>query len=73
MLTNSPTVAVFVLSDVDRKLLIDLSYEIQYQGSFWAKQRLLKVVTMGTEAGIPLTHQLKGPSAKKSLGWCWNH
>jgi len=66
ILTNS--CAVFILSNVVRKWLIDLSYEIQHHGSFWAKQRPLKVVTMGTEAGIPLTHQLKGPSAYNSLG-----
>lgn len=54
ILTNSH--AVFVLSNVDRKWLTFLSYEIWHQGSFWAKQRPLKVVTMGTEAGIPLTH-----------------
>lgn len=69
--------AVFVLSNVDRKWLIVLSYEIQHQGSFWAKQGPLKVVTMGTEAGIPLTHQLKDPSAYNYLGgttafwWFW--
>jgi hypothetical protein len=57
MFTNSPT--IFVVSNVHRKWLIDLSDEIWHQGLFWSKQRPLKVVSMSSEPGIPLTPHWK--------------
>jgi hypothetical protein len=41
---------------------------------FWVKNRgLLKTVSMGVEADIPLMHQLIDPLHKNSLGCSWNH
>jgi hypothetical protein len=38
-------------------------------GLFWAKeQRLLKIVPLGVEASIPLTHQPTDPLCKKLPG-----
>lgn len=38
------------------------------QGLFWMKQGPLKIVPMGSEAGIPLTNQLIHPHCKEILG-----